>query len=70
MKRRKNYDDDPPMYGGRMRELRIALNLSQRELAHEWGISWEAISRKERGLSPISKLEAADLERRAEAMRD
>ena len=58
------------MMGGRMRELREALGLSQRELAAEWGISWEAISRKERGLSPISKLEAADLERRAEAMDD
>lgn len=58
------------MMGGRMRELREALGLSQRELAAEWGISWEAISRKERGLSPITKLEAADLERRAEAMDD
>lgn len=68
MKRRKN-DNDPPMYGGRMRELRTALGLSQRDLASEWGISWEAVSRKERGLSPISKLEAADLERRAAAMK-
>lgn len=58
------------MYGARMRELREALGLTQRELAAEWGISWEAVSRKERGLSPISRLEAADLERRAEDMNE
>ena len=63
-------DDQPRMLGGRMRELREYLGLTQRELAAEWGISWEAVSRKERGLSPITKLEAADLERRAEAMDD
>ena len=63
-------DDQPRMLGGRMRELREDLGLTQRELAAEWGISWEAVSRKERGLSPISKLEAADLERRAEDMNE
>ena len=63
-------DKTPTMLGGRMRELREALKLTQRALAREWGISWEAVSRKERGLSPISKLEAADLERRAEDMNE
>ena len=61
-------EKQPTMLGGRMRELREALKLTQRALARDWGISWEAISRKERGLSPISKLEAADLERRAATM--
>ena len=63
-------DDQPRMLGGRMRELREALGITQRSLAAEWGISWEAVSRKERGLSPISRLEAADLERRAEDMNE
>lgn len=67
---KKRNDKQPTMYGARMRELREALGLTQRELAAEWGISWEAVSRKERGLSPISKLEAADLERRAEECAD
>ena len=62
-------DKTPTMLGGRMRELREALKLTQRALARDWGISWEAVSRKERGLSPISRLEAADLERRAAAMK-
>ena len=67
---KRNDKHPPPMFGARMRELREALGLTQRALAAEWGISWEAVSRKERGLSPISKLEAADLERRAEAMNE
>ena len=67
---KKRNDKQPTMYGARMRELREYLGLTQRELAAEWGISWEAVSRKERGLSPISKLEAADLERRAEDMNE
>lgn len=67
---KKRNDKQPTMYGARMRELREALGITQRSLAAEWGISWEAVSRKERGLSPISRLEAADLERRAEDMNE
>lgn len=47
-----------PMTGMRLREIRLTLGLTQREMGEILGVTPDHVSRLERGLVPIKKLVA------------
>lgn len=61
-KRRPGADDSATMSPAELTKARLALNLYQRELGAELGISKTAIYLKESGDRPISKAESLAIE--------